>query len=203
MNTSNFQSLIQHVTGRPFVIDTPDPEIILGKEYRVYRTLPITGRNVSFKWVAPQSTEKVLRSFITAFCSKYFEPDPAAYNGCYYGEASKWENKTEEQREYAYSHHRSNMFTKDELLKQVEANFNQPSTTETMVKFAFYTTEYGIGIFSFWETTFVVNAINKLKDFLQAKSIPFTNEYSDARWVYRFKLNLNKEIHGQILSSFN
>ena len=205
METAKFQALIQKVTGRDFLIDTQDPEILHGKEYKVYRTLSVTGRTVSFYWKTAATDERLLRSFITAFCNKYREPNPAAYDysARTYGPSALWINKTEAQREHAYLHHSSNMFSKTELMEQVQSNFNSNEMEETLLKYGFYTTEYGIGIFCFWETPQVVNAVNKMADYLHGKLIPFKNEYSDARWVFRFKLNLSKEIHNQILNSFN
>ena len=205
MKKENFEKLIQSITGRRLIIETTDSEIINGKEYFVYKHLPITDRKVYFKWKVATTDEKVLRSFITAFCTKYREPDPRAYDysARTYGESARWENRSEKDKEYAYNHHSSNMFNKDELMKQVEANFNNKDIEQTLIKYGFYNTEYGIGIFALWQTQYVVNAINQMKEYLSKKAIPFTNEFSDARWVFRFKLNISKEAHGQILNSFN
>jgi hypothetical protein len=41
-----------------------------------------------------------------------------------------------------------------------------------------------------------------MKEYLTDAAIPYTNEYSDARWVYRFKLNISKDIHLSILNQF-
>lgn len=205
MNKENFEKLIQSITGRNLIIDTTDAEIVNGKEYFVYKHLPITDRKVYFKWKVAMTDEKMLRSFITAFCTHYREPDPRSYDysARTYGESARWENRSEKDKEYAYGHHTSNMFSKDDLMKQIEANFNNKEIEGTLIRYGFYNTEYGIGIFALWQTQYVVNAINQMKEYLSKKSIPFTNEFSDARWVFRFKLNISKEVHGQILNSFN
>lgn len=205
METGKFNTLIQKITGRELVIDTTDPEITHGKEYNIYKVLPITRRSVSFTWKTASIDERLLRSFITAFCSKYREPNPAAYDysAKTYGERYLWANKTEEEREYAYMHHTSNMYNKEQLLSQIHANFNSKEIEETLLKYGFYTTEYGIGIFCFWETPQIVNCINAMKGYLNQNLIPFKNEFSDARWVFRFKLNISKEAHNQILNAFN
>lgn len=200
MNTNNFQLLIQKITGRPFVITTSDSEIVNGKEYIVSLKLPLTGRNVGFKWKAATTDEKLLRSFITAFCTKYREPNPANYTTCPPYFSPSWDEKTELEREYAYSHHASNMYSKEQLMKQVEDSFNSPDMQTTLIKYGFYSTEYGIGIFCFWMTKSVQGAIENLQRHLTALSIPFKNEYSDARWVFRFKLGLNKEQHTAMLN---
>lgn len=205
MNTQNFQTLIQKITNRDFLINTTEEEIQLGKEYQIFRILPLTKMKISFKWKAATSEDKILRSFITAFTTKYLEPNPKAYDysAKTYGESALWVNKSEEEKEYACRHHRSNMLSKEDLMKQVEFNFNTPEMESTMLRYGFYPTEYGIGIFCFWETQSVVNAINAMAKYLQKTSIPFKNEFSDARWVLRFKLGLTKEQHIFLLSNFN
>jgi hypothetical protein len=40
-------------------------------------------------------------------------------------------------------------------------------------------------------------------EYLKTKNIPFRNEYSNAMWVFRFVINVSKEIHKSILSDFN
>lgn len=106
-------------------------------------------------------------------------------------------------KEYAYSHHRSNMYSKESLMKQVEANFNSPEMEKTLLQYGFYSTEYGTGIFCYFATQSVINAIDKMKEYLRSRGIPYSNEFSDARWVFRFKLNLTKELHSKILKEFN
>mgnify|MGYP003609017569 CR=1 FL=1 len=200
METNKFISLIQNITGRNLQIDTQDEILQFEKEYYVFIVLPITDRKIYFKWVTPKTTDKFLRSFITSFTTKFFQPNPSNYNGRY---GSKWEDMDEKQREYAYHHHRSNMYSKNELLEQIHGNFNSDNICNTLIKYGFYSTEYGIGIFALWATDGVLNAIQKLKQYLQSKNIPYTNEYSDARWVYRYKLGLDKNTHTSILNNFS
>lgn len=205
MNVQNFQSLIQAITQRPFTIKTNDTDIQLGKEYIVGLTLPITQRPVSFKWKCAVNEDKVLKSFITAFCNKYREPNPAAYDysaKMYKDDKYLWVNMTETQREYAYMHHSSNMYSPKKLMEQVEANFQSEDIKEAYLRYGFYSTNYGFGIFALFASHAVDNAIYTMNKFLTEKSIPFSNEFSEARWVYRFKLNISKEAHTKILSSF-
>lgn len=203
MNKNNFQALIQKITGRNLEIDATDAEIVNGKEYHVFVKLPLTGRGVSFKWKAALNDEKILRSFITAFCSKYREPNPDSYNYMYGGKEYRWEWKTDLEKEYAYCHHAAHMYSKDQLMKQVENNFSLPEMQTALLRYGFYSTEYGVGIFCFWATAPVMSAIAEMKSYLSNLSIPFSNEFSDARWVYRFKLGLTKNSHSAILNEFN
>jgi hypothetical protein len=204
MDTQNFTKLIQSVTGRDFQIATNSEELNPETEYKVYKILPITDNMISFYWKTPKTEEKFLKSFITAFCNKYKEPNPKCYDGKYANDKNYcWANFSDKQREYAYGHHSSNMLSKKELLEQVQANFNNSEISAVLCKYGFYTTEYGIGIFAFWETEYVVDAILKFHAHLKSLGIPFKNEYSDARWVFRFKLGLDKISHFKILSEFN
>lgn len=202
MKTENFLQIVRAITKRDFLIDTTDEELLNEKEYLIYKILPITDRKVGFVFKTPKVDEKILKAFITAFTSKYREPDPQAYKPYHGDERHAWENMNERKREEAHHHHASNMFYKTELLKQVEANFNEPGIEAVFLKYGFYSTNYGIGVFCFWFTKGIENAISEMKNYLNLKNIPFTNEFSDAKWVYRFKLNLDKNIHEQILNNY-
>jgi hypothetical protein len=201
METLKFEKLIQEITGRDFIINTTDKDIQPEKEYHIFRVLPTTERKVSFYWKTAKTNEKMLKSFITTFSNKYREPNPENYDGKYFG-SKKWDDMSDQQKEYAYGHHASNMYSKNKLLEQVQDNFNKPGITETLCKYGFYSTEYGIGIFALWATDGVMEAINKMSKYLKSKSIPYTNEFSDAKWVLRFKLGLDKQTHSNILNSF-
>jgi hypothetical protein len=203
MYTSNFQNLIRLVTARDFIIRTNEAELQTETEYFIYRILPVSGRSVSFYWKTPKSEDKFLRSFITAFTSKYREPNPAAYTTCSPYFSPSWSEMTAEKQEFAYMHHSSNMYSKNDLLKQVEENFTKDGISTGLIKYGFYNTEYGIGIFCFWMTAGVEKAILTMKAHLQKLSIPYTNEFSDARWVFRFKVGLTKETHLNLINSLN
>ena len=198
MKIEKFSKLIRAVTGRAFTIEARDggDGVTLENEkvYFVKRTLPLTGRTFCFDWKTPKSVEKMLRSFITAFCSKFREPSPLAY--------ADWTDMTPEQREHAHLHHVSNMFSREELLKQVEARFACPEMESALNQWGFYETEYGIGIFCFWETAYVRNAIAKMRAYLSGMNIAAREEYSDARWVYRFRIEASRDIHASLLHRF-
>lgn len=203
MTTSNFQNLIRLVTGRDFSIKTVDTELQFEKEYSINRILPVTGRPISFIWKTPKAEDKMLRSFITAFTSKYREPNPATYDYVYGGKTYTWAGKTPEEKEFAYCHHATHMYNKESLLKQIEDNFSKDGISTGLMRYGFYETLYGIGIFCFWMTAGVNSAINAMKDHLQKLSIPYVNEFSDARWVFRFKIGLSKESHLAIINELS
>lgn len=203
MKTSNFENLIRLITGRDFSIKTEDLELQFEKEYKIYRILPVRGGSAGFTWKTPKAEDKMLRSFITAFSSKYREPDPNTYNYEYGGKKYTWAEKTEEEREFCYCHHATHMYNKKDLLKQVEDNFSNPDICSGLIRYGFYETNYGIGIFCFWMTNGVQSAINTMKNHLRKLSIPFTNEFSEARWVFRFKIGITKESHLSIINQLN
>ena len=203
MTTINFQNLIRLITDRDFFIKTEDTELQFEKEYCIYRILPVSKRSVCFYWKTPKTDEKMLRSFITSFTSKYREPNPANYTTRSPYFSPSWHEMTVENQEFAYCHHSSNMYSKENLLKQIEANFSKDGISTGLMKYGFYNTEYGIGIFCFWMTAGVNSAIEAMKIHLQRLSIPFNNEFSDARWVFRFKIGLTKENHLSIINQLN
>lgn len=199
METQNFQKLIQAITGREFTISTTDSSLVLQKKYYIYKVLPISKRHIGFDWTTPSNEENMLKSFLTAFSNKYFEPNPKVYCGRY---GLKWSNMSPDQKEYAYYHHRSNMYRKQDLMDQIQLNFDDTKIFDALLKYGFYPTEYGIGIFVFWSSKYVENAIQKMREYLRDHSIPFSNEFSNARWVLRFKINIGKENHYKLLKSF-
>ena len=211
MKTDNFTRLVQSVTGRPFTLSVRDgfrdmkpagEEIACESQYFVGYTLPLSGRLVGFDWKTAKSDEKMLRSFITAFTSKYREPDPVTYVSDPYG-AKSWDEMNAERREGAFGHHVSHMLTKEKLLEQVKASFALPEMEASLIRWGFYETEYGIGIFSFWLTASVNKSIQAMRAFLANKGISAREEFSDARWVYRFRVEASKEIHRSLLTAFN
>ena len=203
MNTINFVKLINLLTNRDFHVKTDDTEIQVSKEYIVYRELPISKRQISFTWKTPANEENIIRSFITTFTTKYREPNPKAYDKTYGGKEYRWADKTEEEKEFAYYHHVSNMYSKKDLLDMIENNLSREEIKGDFCKYGFYPTLYGFGIFAFWTTKATAFAIEQMKKFLNEQGIMFKNEFSDAGWVYRFKINASKPVHINILNNFS
>jgi hypothetical protein len=202
MKTENFVKLIEGITGVKFHINGSDNELMPEKKYFIYKILPITQKQVGFDFKIPKNDETIIKSFITTFCNKYREPNPKNYDGKYYGSVA-WNDKTEKEKEYCYSHHVANMFNKKDLLDKIKENLNTEVFENIYCKYGFYETIYGIGIFVLFSGIRELNAINKMNEFLKLNDIPFSNEHSKARWVYRFVLNINKEYHLDLLKKFN
>ena len=202
MDAQKFINLVNALTKREFTIQRNPSELVESAEYYIYRTLPATGRNVGFVFKTPKNPENIVKTFINQYCKKYREPNPANYDGKYPGSV-KWEDKSEEQREYAYSHHASNMYSEKTLLEQIKENLNSPEIELALCRYGFYETHYGLGIFVLFSGRYEQEAIARLSKYLNGLGIPYSNEFSQARWVYRFVLNVSKEIHKELLQSFH
>lgn len=202
MKTENFIKLINAFTGREFTVDTDDKELVSGNKYYIYKVLPLSKRKIGFDFIIPKNEETIIKSFINTFCKKYLEPNPANYDHKYGDTEYRWAEKTEEQKEFCYYNHRSNMYSPKTLMEQVKANLSNSDIEDVLYKYGFYTTNYGIGIFVLFSTIYELNVIKSMADYLRANNIPFRNEFSDARWVYRFVINISKEIHERLLDNF-
>lgn len=58
--------------------------------------------------------------------------------------------------------------------------------------FCVYPTTYGIGIWLFWNWK-VEEQANNVENILKSAGIEYYNEYSEHRWVYRFKISKKRE----------
>jgi hypothetical protein len=204
MKKENFEKLIRVMTGRPLEIKTQDVELQTETEYCVIRKIEGSDRDTRFYWKTPKKQDNLMRSFITCFTSKYTEPNPANYGpSTIYTDRKTWAEMSDKERAFAYCHHRNNMFSKQALLGQIEANFNTPEMGAAMIKYGFYLTDYGTGIYVLYGGKYVETAVVKMMDFLKAESIPYRNEFSDAKWVLRFVLNISRPIHDKILTKFS
>jgi len=199
MKTINFIKLAQTFTNIDFQIKTTDSELQPEKSYYIYKITPIRQITVGFDFKIPKNEESIIKSFISTFCNKYKQPNPAAYNGVY---GSDWSKMNDSDKEFAYYHHRSNMYSKTQLLEQIKENLNDSKVEDVLCKYGFYSTLYGLGIFVLFSGIYEINAINRMKAYLLENGIPYKNELSDANWVYRFVINANKDIHSDLLSKF-
>jgi len=199
MKIENFLKIINSITARNFLINTTG-NIELENEYFIYKILPLSKEKIGFVFKTPKKEESIIKSFITQFTSKYFEPNPSRYDGRYGG--VKWEDKSEKEKEFAYHHHRNNMYSKKALLEQIKENAIKNKTKNIFSKYGFYETNYGIGLYVLFGLNNEV-AVKKMKNYLDEKEIPYTNEFSDAKWVFRFVININKDIHRKLLNEFN
>lgn len=207
MQTKQFEKLVQAVTGRPLTILISSEEIPLDSRIAIFRPWKEGKTVLSFEWKTPKKEDSLLRSFITAFCSKYLEPDPETYsrNCPCYGDTwgrhlEAWENPSTHWNCAPWHHHRSHQTSKETLKSQVVANFaNFDAGT---ARLGFYSTNYGIGIFTIYGGTWVKESLADMKRHLNAQAIPFQNELSEAGWVTRFLIGLDKPTHNSILGSF-
>jgi hypothetical protein len=207
MKTKQFQKLIRAVTGRPLSLDIQVEEIPLDFRVSILRPYKPGETRFSFDWKTPKKEDSILRSFITAFCSKYSEPDPATYsrNSSVYGDTWKrheesWDNPETHWNCAPWGHHRDHQTSKDKLKSQVISNFAKFDSD--MAKLGFYETNYGIGIFTIYGGPWVKKSLESMSEHLIGKNIPYHNELSDAGWVTRFVIGLDKPAHSKILGGY-
>lgn len=67
---------------------------------------------------------------------------------------------------------------------------------------AFYTTLYGIGFWAIFSSHAEMYIAKDLHKFLNKKGVEYSNEFSDAGWVYRFKIGKDVLIHNSLLNEF-
>ena len=87
---------------------------------------------------------------------------------------------------------------KDEVMAKI-IEHNQ----DRVDKGLFYTTLYGIGFWAILSSRKDQEIAKELATYLKSKNIEYSNEYSDAGWVYRFKINKSIELHNELLANFS
>lgn len=202
MKTSQFQALIQAVTNRPLTLKNTDGEIALEQTVTIYRPFKPGETRPAFDWKTPKKEDSLFRSFITAFCSKYLEPDPSTYEDGSWERnyAEKWNDPESHWTCSPWHHHRTHQYSKDKLKSQIIENFSKFDSS--MARLGFYETNYGIGIFTLYGGPWVRTSLESMANYLQGQAIPFRNELSDAGWVTRFVIGLDKIAHNRILGTF-
>lgn len=207
MKKTQMESLIHAMTGRRLTLDCGEdiPSDYNVGVYREGRAKSEDCRYPHFTWKTPKDEDNTIRSFITAFCSKYKEPDPASYFD-YDGKpafdkyAAQWNNLATRADSVCWHHHAGHMLSKEQLRAQVEFNF--AAFTGKDFTLCFYPTNYGIGIFTMLGGQWVKESLAAMSAHLKANGIPFRNEMSDKFWVTRFVIGATKDLHAQILSGF-
>jgi hypothetical protein len=201
MKTSQLQSLIQAVTGRGLVLATNDDEIPLNSIVTVLRPFQPGKPREAFRWKTPKKEDSLLRSFVSTFCSKYLEPDPETYSGDTWEKyQAKWENPETHWDCSPWFHHRTHQLSKEKLRTQVLVNFSNFDVK--VARLGFYPTNYGIGLFTVFGGAWVETSLEAMRSHLTQAGIPFKNELSEAGWVTRFVIRLDKNVHARILGNF-
>jgi len=130
------------------------------------------GSMIDFDFKSGKNIDNLLKTFITQYASKNQQ------YGIVDGEVRRLNKK-------------------EVLDKIVERN------QDRVHKGLFYTTLYGIGLWDFFNSTMVHNLLDKeMGSFLKSKGIEYSNEYSDAAWVYRYKFTMQIEKTNELLANF-
>ncbi len=93
--------------------------------------------------------------------------------------------------------------TKEQKRDFITSNINAEGIANRIYKYVYYTTLYGIGMFCFFmnEKTFT-ELKDKMDSYLKDNSINYKNEYSEARWVYRWCIKSDISVHNTLLKNF-
>ena len=158
---------------------TENSEIESNTEYFItVNELGIINKGFYFK--TPKNLDNLVQSFLTQFCKKLKKQLP----------------QFEGQKHYNLSHH---CLCEYELKNMLIDNFNNNVDFNTYCKYALYPTKYGIGI-----STYLIDIeklkINALFNFLENNKIPFTNEFSEKEYAFRFKISKDIEFNKSILN---
>jgi hypothetical protein len=206
MKKTHLEKLIHALTGRVLTLDGPD-ELPLETKLGVYREgRPQGDANYPwFTWQTPKDEDNLIRSFVSCFCAKYREPNPASYYD-YHGKpafdkyAVTWNNPMTRFNSPCWNHHVSHMLTKEALREQVEAR--AANFTPAQAALCFYPTNYGVGIFSLFGGPWVASNLQAMAAHLTALGVPFRTELSRAQWVTRCVINAGKPVHIHLLSTY-
>jgi hypothetical protein len=85
-----------------------------------------------------------------------------------------------------------NKINKDKIYKSFSENFNKILKSKGLVNINAYPTTYGIGIFVFAGTK-IPETKKNIENLLNSLGIIYTTEYSDANYVFRYKISKSKE----------
>ena len=126
--------------------------------------------SIDFDFKTGKSEDGILKTFASQFISKYMTKRPELVDG-------------------------QLVYPKAADVKRKLSNKNRVS------KYQFYTTLYGIGYLCLFDSAQAMAESHKVvSEYLTSKGVSFTNEFSEARWVYRFVIGKDVETHNTLLS---
>lgn len=183
MNYQLFEKLVSEITGEDITLwlsDTPT------EKYRSYTRfngdiqpgtiygIMIDQRQYSSIDFDFKTTKKV-DAFIKSFINKYVSRQVKIRNSFGFGDTTK----------------------------EIEFKKLAERCDKRVTNACFYTTLYGIGCFALFYSELTLMKLTKpLRDYLETNNIEYSNEFSDAGWVYRFVINKDVEIHNKLLKEF-
>jgi hypothetical protein len=130
------------------------------------------GTSIDFDFKSTKRFDNLLKSYVNQYISKY---------------AVKQAQSLDDNGQLVYP-------KKAEVL-------NKLKNTDRVNKYYFYTTIYGIGWLCLFNSSKNFKEVNdSLAIQLNEYGIKFKNEFSEAKWVYRFVINQGVEKHNEILN---
>lgn len=178
MEKQLFENLINQITNRNLTIKSNT--IDLNSEYQVYHN-----DKPNFIFKTPKKIDSLFSSFISQYTKKFKQPQQK------YIDLFNFKNDS-----LYLKHH---CFTESMLLSEIKQNFKNESVLRFYSKYGFYSTDYGIGIYVQFLDTKIFDSMEK---YLSNNNIPFTLEFSEKEYVLRFKINVNKDFHENLLKDF-
>ena len=179
MNKSNFENLVSEIVGKKITIYKPESDCKYSLYFNNFETLEPSTKygihiegNILYDFKTTKKVETFVKSFINQHIKKYELKKAIGF----------------ENGDFVYP-------TKNDVIKKYKDQ-------NRVNKYFYYTTLYGIGMFSFF-TKDVVQANIKLTEYLQEQKISYHNEFSDAGWAYRFVINKDVNTHNELLENFN
>lgn len=193
MKTETITKLLSNLTGMDvelldhaacFAVDSVNP----GDLYAI-RITGHYGCSQTLGWKAPANEENYARSLVTCFCSKYRIIDPGRIGGDHSPEilergATQW--------------HRDFCFPPKEMRERLNRKFMESPLR--WARSTLYPTQYGIGCWILFGRR--ADLIAALGAHLENAGVDYTNEYSKAQWVLRFKTGLPYAANEALLAEF-
>lgn len=125
-------------------------------------------------------TGKSVDTFVKSFISQYLSK-AVIYNICI----------TEDVRP----------LTKEEKRGLISRNVNNPDNLNRIMQYGYYSTLYGIGMFVFFMSFDTFSKVQGImNEYLRSREVSYSNQVSDAGWVYRWVINSDKVYHTLLLN---
>ena len=179
MNKIDFENLVTEITGKKIKIYKPENEhdkySLYFSNFDILKPSTKYGIEIDGNIIYDFKTTKKIETFIKSFINQHI--------------------KNYELKQLIYVDGEFKAPLKNDIIKKYKDQ-------NRVNKFYYYTTLYGIGMFSFF-TTNVIDANLKLAKYLQEQKISYYNEFSDAGWAYRFVINKDIKLHNELLENFN
>ena len=179
MNKINFENLVSEIVGKKIKIYKPENEhdkyTLYFSSFDILEPSKKYGIEIEGNILYDFKTTKKIETFIKSFINQHI--------------------KKYELKQFIFKDGDFINPSKNDVIKKYKDQ-------NRVNKYFYYTTLYGIGMFSFF-TRDIIKANLEMANYLQEKKISYYNEFSDAGWAYRFVINKDVKKHNELLKNFN